>query len=41
MKRVIESFALPLMEKIDSIQNLFIREGVQLQARDINEGTIN
>eukprot|EP00347_Sterkiella_histriomuscorum_P023855 403333152 len=41
LKRVIESFALPLMQKIQGIQSIFDKENFQLQAKDINEGTIS
>lgn len=40
MKKVIESFAIPLMEKINNLKSIFIKEGKPLMQKDINEGVI-
>ncbi|CDW74356.1 arm repeat-containing protein [Stylonychia lemnae] len=40
MQKVIQSFAIPLIEKIDNLKQQFKREGSPVKAQDINEGTI-
>jgi hypothetical protein len=40
LKRVIESFALPLMDKINTLRQMFEKEGRVLKAEDINESLI-